>query len=304
VGTVDAENGYSQSFTVDYISATFDMYYGSKFVKLLGYKGWASDVECNILKGYNFQRKLETGAIIAWHTERKDMGVHVQLSGETLRWYATKNVDWLQMLKWIKKNKGRTSRVDLALDLFNSGLKLKDFCKANLKPYKGKGRTPKAPLPVGTQEDGWTVYIGSRQSTKFLRIYDWSAKHDKDAGDYIRVELETKEEIAHAVGWEFPEQSASDFVSMAQTLIRSVADFDLENWTIALDSRDVPLAIPQGKDKDTLGWLIKTCAPSLAKEIARRPNHDVLGEFWIALQTELNSRGLSVSAISDLTTGY
>jgi hypothetical protein len=291
---VDAQNVFRQTFTVDYISATFDMYHGSKFVKKLGYLGWASDVECYHLKGYNFQRQLETGAIIAWHTERKDMGVHVQLSGETLRWYATKNADWRQILKWIKGDKGRTSRVDLALDLHDSGLKFGEFCKANLKPYKGKGRTPKPPLPVGTEDDGWTVYIGSRQSTKFLRIYDWSAKHDKESGDYIRVELETKEEIAHAIGWEFPDMENAQCVAMAQTLIRTVADFTMENWNVALDSENVPLSIPQGKDKDTFGWLIRTCAPSLAKTIAKYPSRDIMGEFTIALRNELRLRGLDI----------
>lgn len=294
-----AENLFYQSFTIDYIAITFDEYNGLRFARKLGYKGWASDVEGTKPRGYSHCRHLETGALIAWHSDRKDMGVHVQLSGETLRYYSTLGVDWKQLLTWAKKDKGRTSRVDCALDLHNSGLKLADFTKNNLKPYVGKGRTPQF-LPVGTQEDGWTVYVGARTSDKFLRIYDWSAKHDKDGGDYIRIELEAKGEVAHAIGWEFPEQETSLCIEMAQTLIRGVADFDLENWNIALDSREVALSIPKGNDKDTIGWLLKVCVPSLAKAIARNPKIDVITEFWNALETELNARGLSVSSISDI----
>lgn len=291
--TTDAQNIFYQTFTVDWISITFDSYFGLKFAKQLGYKGWASDVEGLKPRGYSEARELETGALIAWHNERKDMGVHVQLSGSTLRHYSTLGVDWMQIFKWAKKYKGRTSRVDLALDLHNSGMKFNEFNKTNLKPYKGKGRTPKF-LPVGTQEDGWTVYVGSRESEKYLRIYDWSAKHDKQAGDYLRVELECKGEIAHAIGWEFPEHETDYCVEMAQALIRGCADFTMENWNTALAGRDVAISIPQGKDKDTLGWLIKVCAPSLAKQIEKYPSRDVMGEFASALRLELQSRGLDI----------
>jgi hypothetical protein len=290
---MDAQNIFYQTFTVDYIAITFDEYHGLKFARQIGYKGWATDVEGIKPRGYSHCRELETGALIAWHTDRKDMGVHVQLSGETLRYYSTIGVDWKQLLTWAKKHKGRTSRVDLALDLHNSGLQFDQFSKKNLKPYKGKGRTPRF-LPVGTQEDGWTVYVGSRTSEKFLRVYDWSAKHDKEAGDYLRIELECKGEIAHAIGWEFPEKDTTECVEMAQTLIRNVADFTMENWQISLASRNVELSIPQGKDRDTFTWLVKICAPSLAKTIAKNPTKDVIGEFWNALRVELRERGLDV----------
>jgi hypothetical protein len=289
---VGAENIFYQSFTIDWIGATFDEYHGLRFAKKLGYKGWAADVEGVPARGYNKCRELETGARICWHTERKEMGVHVTLSGSVLRYYSTLGVDWHQLLKWIKEAKGRTSRVDLALDLHDSGITLKDMHKGNLTPYKGKGRTPKL-LPVGTQEDGWTVYVGSRSSDKFLRVYDKGKEQgDKDT-DYVRVELETKGEIAHAVGHEFPNLPQGECISMAQTLIRGVANFDMQNWIIALESKDVHLSIPQGKERDTLGWLVKICAPALAKTIAKNPSKDVLGEFWNALESELNQRGLS-----------
>jgi len=291
---MDAQNIFYQSFTIDYISVTFEEYHGLKFAKQIGYKGWASDVEGVKPKGYSDARELETGALIAWHRERKDMGLHVQLSGETLRYYSTIGVTWRQLLVWIKQHKGRTSRVDLAIDIHNSGLLFENFTKKTLRPYKGKGRTPRF-LPVGTQEDGWTVYIGARTSEKYLRIYDWTAKHDKDSNrDYIRVELETKGEMAHAVGWEFPEQSDAQCVAMAQTLIRNVADFDLERWDASLASENVSLSVPQGKDRDTFGWLMRICAPALAKTIQKFPDRDVLGEFQIALENELYSRGIDM----------
>jgi hypothetical protein len=284
---------FSTSFTIDWISATFDSHGGKKFSKRIGYKAWASDVEGVTPRGYSTSRQLETGALIAWNDNRKDMGIHVQLTGETMRKYAALNVDWMTLLKWIKECGGRTSRVDLAIDMKNSGLQMSDFSEENLLPYKGKGRTPQH-LPVGSQKKGWTIYVGARTSTKYLRVYDWAARHDKDAGDYLRIELECKEEIAHAIGWEFPQFSTDECVAMAQTLIRNVANWKADRWKEALDCRDMALSIPQGKDKDTVGWLVKTCAPALAKQIAKYPKRDVMTEFANALRAELQSRGLDI----------
>ena len=79
---------------------------------------------------------------------------------------------------------------------------------------------------------------------------------------------------------------------MAQTLIRTVADFDLPVWDAALKSVDVALSTPQGRERDTLGWLTNICAPALAKQIAKSPNTDVLGDFWHALRQSLRELGI------------
>jgi len=287
---VSAENIFEFAFTVDWLSATFDEYGGQKFARKIGYLGWASDVKGVPPRGYNTAVELETGALIAWHTEDRRQGVHVKLSGSTLRWYLTKGVDWHTMMKWIKECHGRTSRVDLAIDIKNGGLRLEHCNKKNLLPYVGKGRTPRV-LPVGTQEEGWTVYVGSRTSQKYLRVYDKAKEQKNYNDDYIRIELECKEEIAHAVGFEFPSMDKPACVAMAQTLIRQHAGFNHPAYIAAMSSKTVELSIPQGKAKDTVGWLVSVAAPSLAKQMEKYPNEDILGEFMNALRRELSERG-------------
>ena len=278
-------------FTVDWISASFNNYEGMKFAKKIGFNGWASDVEGVCPRGYNMCRELETGALIAWHTENKQQGTLVVLSGSALRWYYGKNVDWLQMLTWIKECGGRTSRVDLAVDIKNGGIQQKDLCKPNRKPYKGKGRTPKW-LPVGEPEEGWTWYVGSRSSDKFLRVYDKAKERGDYDTDYIRVELECKGEVAHAIGHAFPLQGTSECKAMACTLIKGTADISHPAWAIAMECEPMVLTMPQGKRKDTLGWLVNVCAPALAKQIVLKPHEAVLDEFWDALRKELLERGV------------
>lgn len=136
------------------------------------------------------------------------------------------------------------------------------------------------------------MYVGSRTSEKYLRIYDKGKEQGEKDSDYVRVELECKGEIAHAVGWEFPNMAREMCVGMAQTLIRTVANVDHEVWDAAMRSVNVALTLPQGKQRDTLGWLVKVCAPALAKEIAKSPSGGVLGDFWDALRRSLSEYGL------------
>lgn len=282
----------SVSFTCDWLSATsHNPGRAKRFLNDLGFGTYLTDVERSNLRGYNMTREVESGMIVAWSSVNDKQGIHVQLSGSVLRYYSTIGVEWKQIIELMKQHGFRTSRVDLAIDLIDSGLTQADLSRKTLLPYKGKGRTPKM-LPMGTVEDGWTLYVGSRSSDKFLRIYDKGKEQGDADTDYIRVELECKGEVAHAIGWEFAELEQSACVEMAQTLIRNHCNFDIPAWETALLSRDVNLSIPQGKQKDTFGWLIKVCAPALAKEIEKRPKSPVIDEFWNALRRELRERGI------------
>lgn len=280
------------SFTVDWLSITFNKYGAKKFARKVGYQAWASHVESVPSRSYNRCDELETGLRIMWHTDNEGQGWHFVFSGQALRWYATKSYDWHEIMFDAHACGGRTSRVDLAFDIRGSGLTMGNFSKSELMQYKGKGRTPRL-LPVGTQEDGWTVYVGARQSQKFLRIYD-KAKERKDfKSDYIRVELECKEETAHAIGWNFGQIPLSECVSMARGLVLAQADFKSPAWRAGMHGEITNFSLPQGKDRDTFGWLLKSVVPALAKEILKRPKDDVLDQFWNALSEKLSEMEIS-----------
>jgi hypothetical protein len=286
------------NFTVDWIAATFDKEQGFGFVNSLTEYGKMPGVECHGTKGYNKGYEYKNGMLVSWHTELPENGVHVVFSGATLRKVMADGVAWKELFCRIDTHHGRTSRVDLAFDIKDGALTNESFEVAALKPYKGKGRTPKFVKLVGG-DGSWTTYIGSRQSEKFLRIYD-KAKEQKDyVSDYVRVELETKGECAHAVGWNFARLGTDECVGMAKTLLLGVADFDIPSWDIAFEHTDVDFSFPQGKEKDTFSWLLKQCVPSLAKEIAKRPEEPVLEQFWDALRDALALQGISSASVEE-----
>lgn len=274
-------------FAIDFIGATFNPEQAMTFAKKMGYKAWSSDVPCVPMRGYSHAVELETGLRINWNEKRDEMGVHIIMSGSTLRWYADKSVDGLQVLKWVKQHGGRTSRVDLAIDVKNGGLKLEHFCEETRILMKTRGRQPQI-VPVGTQKNGWTVYVGARTSEKMLRIYDKIKEQKMKEGDYVRIELETKGEVGHAVGHNFAEYTHQEAYEMASTLISDFVQFDNDIWREALSQRATyKLEVPKNDATDTLGWLVKTCAPALAKQIAKRPNDGILDAFVDELRKKL-----------------
>lgn len=287
------------NFTVDWIAATFDKEDGFGLVNFLTQYGKMKGWSTHGTKGYNSGYEYENGLLVSWHTELQASGVHIVFSGSCLRKMLAADVGWKELLVLIDRWKGRTSRVDLAFDIKGGALTNESFEIAALKPYKGKGRTPKFVKLVGG-DGSWTTYIGSRQSEKFLRIYDKAKEQGDYVSDYVRVELETKGETAHAVGWNFSRVSKDECVGMAKTLLLGVADFNLSSWRTAFDGVLVDFSIPQGKDKDTFAWLLKQCVPSLAKEIAKRPEEPVLEQFWDALRDALAMQGIRTASMTEI----
>lgn len=285
-------NELQVSFTVDWIAATFTKESGFGFVHSLTGYGAMKGVSTHGTKGYDQGYEYENGVRVSWHSTREEMGVHVVLSGSCLRKLYGQELHWKDLFVRVAEKGGRTSRVDLAFDLKGSKLTSELLDKSALKPYKGKGRTPGF-VKLWSEGGGWTTYVGSRTSEKFLRIYD-KAKEQKDyESDYVRVELETKGEVAHAVGWNFARENMDVCVQMARGLLLGVADFAIPAWERAFSGGVVGASFPQGKDKDTFGWLIKQCVPALARQIAMRPGEPVLDQFWDALREELTKHGIS-----------
>lgn len=279
------------SFTIDWLSVTFPNNGAKVFLQEIEQMAYHASTRCIPAKGYNHGIEYNSGLRVSWHDKRDEQGTHIVMSGSTLRWYYAIGLSWHAILRAVKMQGGRASRVDLALDVRESGLSPAVLSSLNLMPYKGRGRTPKL-TTLTSDDNGWTVYVGSRQSDKFMRIYNKGAELGEKNTDYVRVELECKGETAHAIGWEFPNMGTKGCVDMARTLIRGQADFNIARWQVALASETVELAIPQGRRRDTLGWLIKQCAPALAKEIAKHPDEQILDEFWDALRVALRDRGI------------
>ena len=72
------------------------------------------------------------------------------------------------------------------------------------------------------QRRGWTVYIGSRSSEAFCRIYDKAAEQGRDGVHWVRFEFETKGAFADALAREVLAHGAGAVVQQINRRIRFV----------------------------------------------------------------------------------
>lgn len=152
--------------------------------------------------------------------------------------------DFRELTRWTQDDKGgHLTRVDIAHDDF-SGV---SSAKGALEAYQagqcvtrsrcwewrtGGNRGPE-------QVENGTLYIGSRQSDTFTRIYNKAAEQKQRGkaveGPWTRFEVEYKRDRANALGFMFKTLSQEQFHVVAVQYLRSAVDFrdttaDAEDW--------------------------------------------------------------------------
>lgn len=179
-----------------------------------------SDRDFSSLKGglgYSESLLHSCGARI-YHSGRDDMGTHVRFSGSALRAYpgSIYNIPLA-----VHACSGTYTRIDLALDLTGD-----DFTIDHLYQKHKDGLLSMLWHTVTYTESttrsgelaGKTLYIGSRQSTVFLRFYDkFLESKSSDFRGVERLEIEYKGDAADIIGKQL-EQGAQPQEMLLSTL--------------------------------------------------------------------------------------
>jgi hypothetical protein len=221
--------------------------------------------------GYLYQYKHQpTGAIMACHPDRSDMGTLWQFSGSAIAALEKQlNLASLPALLAMGTGGRRATRVDCTIDVFDFALPLEELipeCVAyNLSNKKAQFTVIQKP---GIAE-GTTIYRFRREYRKFLRLYDRAAKHGGEPG-VTRIEAEIKSPLAQEL-WKTlssigqPYDPREDIASVCQ----SCADFKHPAWTELFRYSDKwNTSVPQSdEESDLLKWLEKQVAPTLWRSI-------------------------------------
>lgn len=106
----------------------------------------------------------------------------------------------------------RCSRLDLAIDIFQGDIETYiDDAKAHITGDVRRRATILRPLD---DANGTTLYIGSRKSSRFLRVYQKDRQLGVDIGcPWIRVELEAKRKVARAMFRKYAKSGLSPLVA-------------------------------------------------------------------------------------------
>lgn len=209
------------------------------------------------------------------------MGVHVIISGKGCRIYETQN-NLVELVKRIDKVNGRLTRIDIAIDDFTGkvipfGRLKNDIIKANLvTKWKDSTEIIKRKNKTG-QVIGHTIYLGSRQSKIFFRLYDKAMQLDLET-IWTRLELEIKNSYAENVQKLLTEKNIGELTTeILNNYIRIVqphaTDTNKSRWEtkrywldlINTTKKQQLTFRPEESDiEDTKKWLGNQIAPSLA----------------------------------------
>lgn len=171
-------------------------------------------------KSVQFGNSQNGSVTLMYNLDRPDMGLflHMTASGKAfLEEHSPKKIDWHKVIEEIYQiYHGHASRIDIATDFINHGFSVAELYQ-NLQSEKWlfiDSVNRKIPLKrighIGAGEQVETIYVGSRKSDNFLRLYDKKKEQMKANGPYhniavncnnwVRVEAEIKGRASRVLG--------------------------------------------------------------------------------------------------------
>jgi DNA relaxase NicK len=235
--------------------------------------------------GYAFMMSHPFGHSIMSHPGRKEMGVHLSLTGRALRSLAEGGITALSMLEWAIREGGRVTRIDLAVDVFDEDI--------DIVALAGSPRDKSAPGSarkwsfIKGHDGGCTAYIGSRKSEKFMRIYDKAAEQGLKDRKWVRFELEIKGDAAKEVAAKFAVLPEGEHAAYIKGIMRALFNPTDATYQAIMNAPAVKVSTSKDTDDVTLEWLINSVAKTLAKTIERRSDVDVYELFRDAVLSNL-----------------
>lgn len=226
--------------------------------------------------GYERAARTEEGCIVLTAPSRPSMGVHVIVSGSALLRLRERGVDGLHLIREVLHDEGKVSRLDLAKDAKDETFGIMHFEKLAAEG-QFEGTAHKA-ASVRSSDGGCTVYIGSRQSERFLRVYDKGIE-SKQGGDWIRAELELKGDTAHLVAQALLDQTGGVndvFCAMA----RRMCDMQYEGWQDLLNAEGEFTTPKIEKQADREAWIEKQVADAVLKHFDEHPDSKAVARLF------------------------
>lgn len=214
--------------------------------------------------GYDSAYRTKDGVVHMWHSNREEMGWHTVFSGSALRNVFVENgISQRSFVESAVNSGGRISRLDLAKDAENERINLANIWPfIETKMYEGTSRNASKMQSI---DGGYTIYVGSRQSEKFIRIYDKAAESKLASRDWKRYEIETKGMVARAMAQLLVNESDWDgaFSTMARGMLDVPASKDYQKF---FNPDGATIGIPKlEKSSDREKWILEQCLPAIVK---------------------------------------
>lgn len=206
---------------------------------------------------YDIGEAYADGRQVFRHSTRKDMGIHVQMSGKCCAGLQSKLV---QIINHAWSRGAKVTRIDFALNDYLSKIHAEDATE-----YIRKGaqvcRAKEYPVRSDPHKGGYSQYAGKMASEVHVCIYDKSAEQGQ-AGFHVRVEIRFKGKKA--------DKATHTYLQLndCRSIIRGFLDFPTwQGWNDVFSQP--PVTIPSEPHRsNTVVWLLGQVARSMAGQIA------------------------------------
>lgn len=194
----------------------------------------------------------------------------------------------LKVISILARNSDHFSRIDLSVDIMDTGSLARRFAQKTLDSEHDFGRRLGRVVMETGMWGGTTTYVGARTSPKYLRVYDkWAESHGQIAASRIEFELkaEAAEEVSSIMAQFGGHLKAS---SLFVGLLGQFTDWEEYEEVEALRYGDVLTIDPQRKERliDRKQWLTRQVLPTFIKSMDGEG-----GELWAwFVETVENSR--------------
>ena len=193
------------------------------------------------------------------------------------------------------------SRIDVQITLRLASCSVADYILAqhsNVREHRVlRGHKQRTELKI-IDGESQTLYVGSRTSDVFIRIYDkYLESKDEAYKDCVRLEIEYKGKRSQAI-WEALADGTLRGMSLLSMLLTDLSERGIDVEGIDIDRQDIRLPKPKtSKENVTLGWWARQVAPSVARHVAERGWYTAFSTLFHMCLTEWD-RTLIMNSLS------
>jgi len=211
------------------------------------------------------------------------------LPGSTLVIVRTAQMSTRHLAQRAHARGARCSRIDIAIDLFEGDIEA--YVSDAAEHITGDVRRQATVIRPLDDLNGTTLYVGSRKSSRFLRIYEKAKQLGVDLGcPWVRVELEAKRKVARAMFTQYLNGGVLPLVSdiVARYHFRSdIWNTLIQYATPGKEARRILVEGTQGKAKKS-EWVLRHISA-----IANGIDEMTLNVFLTALASRASNEQLA-----------
>lgn len=252
------------TITIDWLAMTFKELTRNGKEFLLRYASNPAVVPETPRNGYTAATRDAHGVQVMWNPDRQEMGHHAVFGGSALRDILSGDgISPITLLSEAVLSGASITRLDLAKDITETEIDLSKVYKCLAKATRSG--TARKISRLESVDGGYTIYAGSRQSERFIRIYDKAAESKLSGVLWYRLEVESKGQAARAIATLLHQGQSPTriFDALVLGMVGDYAEIELSAFRMR---GETPLGLPKiERQSDREKWIDTQVIPAVMK---------------------------------------